>query len=131
MSSCDEIPSPYTWALHAGVPACLEPHACPTSAAVQESMLRCVSVLNCKAAPVHATRNATRMLLSLNLFSAHSPRCACSGGDAPTAGPGLLLGLAEGGSYAAIGLGLAVLALQVCSHRVVAAVQAQPSALAA
>ena len=38
---------------------------------------------------------------------------ACSDASTPTAGPGLLLDLAEGGSYAAIGLGLAVLALQV------------------
>jgi hypothetical protein len=68
----------------------------------------------CKALPVRATCDARRMLLSLEPSHALGYP-ACSSGNAPTAGPGLLLNLAEGGSYAAIGLGLAVLALQVRS----------------
>lgn len=42
-----------------------------------------------------------------------SARLKSSSGSSPTAGPGLLLGVAEGGAYSAIALGLAVLVLQV------------------
>jgi len=45
-----------------------------------------------------------------------SRRLRSGGAGAPAAGPGVLLGLAEGASYSSIALGLAVLVIQVRVH---------------